>query len=394
MPPFESQQGNPAPSPVWVSRLRLTDFRNYAALALDLDDRPVVLTGPNGAGKTNLLEAISFLSPGRGLRRARLGDVARQGGLGNWAVAATLTDPEGETDIGTGLVASDGPAQRTVRINHAPAASSQDLLDLVRVVWLTPAMDGLFTGPTSDRRRFLDRLVLAIDRHQGERVGAYEKAMRERNRLLEDGRADPAWLDAVEAQMAEHGAAIAAARRECLSLLTEATGTAAGEGSFPSTRLAVAGVLEDAFGDASASGVEAMFEAALRDGRRADRAAKRTLTGPHLSDLTVVHVPKEMAAAECSTGEQKALLTGIVLAHARLVARLTGTAPLLLLDEISAHLDPDRRADLFEILVKMGAQAWLTGTEPAPFQGLGDRAQHLIVRDGAATKGEQLSPSS
>lgn len=385
----------PTPSPVWISRLRLTDYRNYASLTLDLDQRPVLLTGPNGAGKTNLLEAISFLSPGRGLRRARLADVARHNGPGGWAVAATLSDLEGTTDIGTGLVADGAETpQRTIRINHAAAPNSQALLDHVRIVWLTPAMDGLFTGPTADRRRFLDRLVLAIDRRQGERVNAYEKAMRERNRLLEERRADPAWFDAVEAQMAEHGVAVAAARRECLALLTEATGAARGEGSFPSARLTISGTLEEALAHSSAVEAEEAFVVALREGRAADRAARRTLTGPHLSDLAVVHGPKEAPAAECSTGEQKALLTAIILAHARLVARLTGAAPLLLLDEIGAHLDPDRRADLFGILFEIGAQAWLTGTEPTPFRGLGEGARHIVIQDGAATNGDVLTPNS
>lgn len=387
MSPAESISDDPqGPEPVWLSRLRLTDFRNYPNLTLHLDRRPVVLTGRNGAGKTNLLEAISFLSPGRGLRRARLAEVARRGGAGGWAVAATLDGPTGASDIGTGLLAESAEApQRTVRINHAPVAGSQTLLDYVRVVWLTPAMDSLFTASAADRRRFLDRLVLAIDRQHGERVSAYERATRERNRLLEQERGNHAWLDAVEAQMAEHGVAVAAARRECLALLTEGSATTPGEGSFPSAELRIEGVVEAWLERDSATAVEDRFAASLRDGRFADRAARRTLTGPHLSDLAVTHVPKRARAGECSTGEQKALLTGIVLAHARLIGRLNGTTPLLLLDEVGAHLDPDRRADLFAILADLGCQAWLTGTEPAPFRPFGDGAQHFEIADAEAS---------
>lgn len=376
------------PEAVWLSRLRLTDFRNYPKLTLDLDRRPVVLTGPNGAGKTNLLEAISFLSPGRGLRRARLADVARHGGNGGWAVATTLDGPMGANDVGTGLLAEAAETpQRSVRINHAPAPGSQALLDYVRVVWLTPAMDSLFTGPAADRRRFLDRLVLAIDRQHGERVSAYEKATRERNRLLEHERGNAAWLGAIESQMAEHGVAVAAARRECLALLTEGRATTQGEGSFPAAELRIEGSVEGWLEGDSATAAEDRFAATLRDGRFADRAARRTLTGPHLSDLAVVHVPKQAAAGECSTGEQKALLTGIVLAHARLISRINGATPLLLLDEVGAHLDPDRRADLFRILGDLGCQAWLTGTEAAPFRAFGDGAQHFEIADAEATSG-------
>lgn len=388
MPSAESPRPDPGAEPVWLARLKLTGFRNYAELTLAPDRRPVVLTGPNGAGKTNLLEAVSFLSPGRGLRRARLADIARRGGSGGWAVAATLAGPDGETEIGTGLTAENAEApQRTVRINRAPAPTSQSLLEHLRVVWLTPAMDALFTGPTGDRRRFLDRMVLAIDRQHGERVAAYEKAMRERNRLLEQG-SNAGWLSAIEAQMAEHGVAVAAARRECLSLLTEPGGITRGEGSFPAARLVLAGPTETALDSLSATEAEDRLIAAWATGRPADRTAKRTLQGPHLTDLLVTHVPKQAPAGECSTGEQKALLTGIVLAHARLIARLTGATPLLLLDEVGAHLDPSRRADLFAIIADLGCQAWLTGTEPAPFSAFGAAAQHFAVSDGRVQPGE------
>ncbi|MCW5696069.1 MAG: DNA replication/repair protein RecF [Bauldia sp.] len=366
---------------MWLSALGLANFRNYERLSLALDRRPVVLTGPNGAGKTNLLEAVSFLSPGRGLRRARLADVARRGGDGSWAVTATLGGAGDDVAIGTGIaLGPEGPeATRQLRLNRTPAESTQALLEHLRVVWLTPAMDGLFTGPASDRRRFLDRLVLAVDPRHGERVNAFERAMRGRNRLLADHTADRSWLTAIEAQMAEHGVAVAAARRECVALLAGAIAETQPDGPFPAARLALEGTLETALDGAPASGVEDRYRGALATGRGADRAAGRTLDGPHLSDLAVVHAPKAMEAASCSTGEQKALLIGIVLAHARLVARLSGRTPIVLLDEVAAHLDPERRAALFAILVGLGCQAWMTGTEPAPFTALGDAAQHFAV---------------
>ena len=378
-----------APRRVSLSALKLTGFRNYPALSLDLDERPVVLTGPNGAGKTNLLEALSLLSPGRGLRRARLADIARRPGDGSWAVAATLARPGAETNIGTGVVLTDdAPAgRRTVRIDRAPAPSSQALLEHVRVVWLTPAMDGLFTGAAADRRRFLDRLVLAIDRRHGARVSAYEKAMRGRNRLLEEGGDNAAWLTAIETQMAELAVAIAAARRECVALLDEAIAAAGFDGPFPAARLAIAGTVETELDSGSATEVEVRLIASLASARFADRAARRALSGPHLSDLSVMHGPKEAPAAECSTGEQKALLIGIILAHARLIARLNGDTPLLLLDEIGAHLDAARRADLFRIVLELGCQAWLTGTEEGPFSPLGASAQHFVVSDRRVATG-------
>ncbi len=373
-----------APAKIHLSSLKLADFRNYAELAVTLDARPVVLTGPNGAGKTNILEAVSLLSPGRGLRRARLADIARHDGDGRWAVAAKITGPHGDTDIGTGLASADESAarQRSVRINQAPAPSSQALLEYLRVVWLTPAMDGLFTGAASDRRRFLDRLVLAIDARHADRVSAYERAMRERNRLFAEGRNDAGWLGALEAQLAEHGVAIAAARKECVALLAAAISAAGLDGPFPAAILGITGTVEDTLDGASATEAEDRFRQTLADGRFADRAAKRTLAGPHLSDLTVMHAPKRMPAADCSTGEQKALLVGIVLAHARLIARLSGETPIVLLDEIAAHLDEARRADLFRILLDLGSQAWLTGTDPEPFKALGDKAQFMAVADG------------
>ena len=382
--PTRGRSGRAAPARIHISALKLSSFRNYAELSLKLDARPVVLTGPNGAGKTNVLEAISFLSPGRGLRRARLTEIARRGGDGSWAIAATVSGGIDDTDIGTGLIAAEERQlpKRIVRINHAPAPHSRELLAHLRVVWLVPAMDGLFTGASSDRRRFLDRLVLAIDAKHGERVTAYERAMRERNRLLADGRNEPHWFDPLEAQMAEYSVSIAAARNECVALLMQTIRDGGFEGSFPAAELDIAGATEAALRTASATEIEDRLIRALADARPADRAAKRALFGPHLSDLTVIHAAKRTPAAECSTGEQKALLIGVIVAHARLIARLTGDAPIVLLDEIGAHLDAARRSDLFRILLDLGCQAWLSGTDPDPFLELGEEALHLRVREG------------
>ena len=369
----------------YISKLTLTNFRNYAALSLDLAPGAVVLSGDNGAGKTNLLEAISFLTPGRGLRRAPYADVAREGGDGGFALHARIEGPEGQVEIGTGISGGDtaGEGGRKVRINGAPARSAEDMLEWLRVVWLTPAMDGLFPGPAADRRRFLDRLVLAIDPGHGQRALDYEKAMRGRNRLLTEGSRDGAWFDAIETQMAETGVAIAAARSELVRLLTAMIDRLPGSGPFPQADISLAGDLEGALGDAPAVDVEERYRAALANGRERDRAAGRTLDGPHRSDLLVRHRPKSMPAELCSTGEQKALLVGIVLSHARLTGEMSGLTPILLLDEIAAHLDAGRRAALFSILEELNCQAFMTGTDAALFSSLAGRAQFLTVDHGS-----------
>ncbi len=366
-----------------ITSLKLTDFRNYPSLALALDERPVVLTGPNGAGKTNLLEAVSFLSPGRGIRGARIEAVARQGSDGGWGVAATVTNAAGMVDLGTGVVNGEGgpETRRRVRVNHAAAGSSAAFLDHLRVVWLTPAMDGLFTGPPADRRRFLDRAVLAIDKAHGTRANAFERAMRGRNRLLAEPSPDSRWLDAIEVEMAELGVAIAAARREWAGLTVAMLGQA-GAGPFPAALIALDGTIETDLDGHAASAAEDAYRRTLHDGRRRDAAAGRTLAGPHRSDLIVRHGPKDMPAETCSTGEQKALLVGLVLAQTRLVAKLTGETPIVLLDEIAAHLDESRRAALFDLLGELGCQAFMTGTDDAVFAPLGDRAQRLGVAEG------------
>ncbi|MDK9698059.1 MAG: DNA replication/repair protein RecF [Siculibacillus sp.] len=374
---------------VAVRRLVLTDFRNYTALSLDGDGRHVVLAGENGAGKTNVLESLSLLSPGRGLRRARLDEMARLGGSGLWSVFVRLDGPDGEVGIGTGIEArgEEEMLARRVRIDGETARSAEDLLDHVRVSWLTPAMDGLFTGPASERRRFLDRLVLALSPGHGAHVSAFEKAMRGRNRLLEEDRLDLAWLEAIEAQMAELGVAVSLARVEtvaCLERLIAATRT---DAPFPHADLALEGEIEAlvAAGGPAADAEDA-YRARLRDGRRRDKAAGRTLDGPHRADLIVHHGPKAMPAHLSSTGEQKALLLGLVLAHARLVGETCGRAPLLLLDEVAAHLDPRRRAELFDVVEALGSQCWMTGTDASAFAALGERAVVFEVSGGSVRR--------
>lgn len=367
-----------------ISKLTLTNFRNYAALSINLSAGAVVLSGDNGAGKTNLLEAISLLTPGRGLRRAPYADVAREGGDGGFALHARIEGPEGQVEIGTGIAGGDGAGEvgRRVRINGAAARSAEDMLEWLRVVWLTPAMDGLFPGPAADRRRFLDRLVLAIDPGHGQRALDYEKAMRGRNRLLTEGSRDGAWFEAIETQMAETGAAIAAARAELVRLLAAMIERLPSSGPFPQADISLSGDLEGALGSAPAVDVEERFRAALAEGRDRDRVAGRTLEGPHRSDLVVTHRPKAMSAELCSTGEQKALLVGIVLSHARLTGEMSGMTPILLLDEIAAHLDAGRRAALFSILEELNCQAFMTGTDAALFSSLEGRAQFLTVDHG------------
>lgn len=372
-----------------ISRLLLTDFRNYRSLSLNFAPGPVVLTGENGAGKTNLLEAVSFLTPGRGLRRAAHEDVTRAGASGGFAVHARIRGAFGEVDIGTGTTGDSGEGSgRKVRINGTPARAADEMLEWLRVIWLVPAMDSLFTGPAGDRRRFIDRLVLAIDPAHGRRALDYEKAMRGRNRLLTEGARDDGWFDAIETQMAETGTAIAAARVEMVRLLSGMIQHLPADGPFPKADIALAGTLESALISRPALEVEDDFRQSLARNRYRDRAAGRTLEGTHRSDLEVRHQPKDMPAALCSTGEQKALLTGLIVSHARLVAELARAAPILLLDEIAAHLDAGRRAALFEILEDLNCQALMTGTDASLFSSLRGRAQFISVSAGVVTHAE------
>jgi DNA replication and repair protein RecF len=373
---------------LWVERLSLTNFRNFSNLELKVGDAPVVLVGPNGAGKTNLMEAVSLLAAGQGLRRAAYPDMARNGLQGDWAVAADIHTHDGPYTIGTGLppgVAHGPRTGRLVRLNGEPQSGSGILADLVEMVWLTPAMDGLFTGPGGDRRRFLDRLILCFDPSYRTRVGHFERAMASRNRLLADGIREPSRLEGFERVMAETGVAMAAARSEAVAQLAAVIAgrhARAPESPFPWATLALDGTLEADLATRPALDVEMAYAATLARTRERDRAAGRTLDGPHRSDLIVAHGPKSMPARLCSTGEQKALLIGLVLAHAELVKqRRDGAAPILLLDEIAAHLDPLRRAALYEEIIALGTQAWMTGTDVEAFDALENRAQVHRVED-------------
>ena len=370
---------------MWVERLTLTDFRNHTRFSQTFDARPVVLTGPNGAGKTNLIEAISLLAPGQGLRRAPYPEIARRG-ADAWAVAARVHTPIGPVDIGTGLTGvstASNRTGRTVRIDGEPQSGSGVLADYVEMVWLTPAMDGLFTGAGGDRRRFLDRMILCFDPGYRTRVNHFERAMAQRNRLLEQGVRENARLEGLEIVMAETGVAMAAARAQtvaALATMIEARRDRATASAFPWAKLELEGALEAALAERPAVEVEDAYARTLANVRERDRGAGRALDGPHRSDLVVGHGPKDAPARQCSTGEQKALLVGLILAHAELMAeRRQGAAPILLLDEIAAHLDASRRAALFDEIVAIGTQAWMTGTDSEAFSALGERAQRLTL---------------
>jgi DNA replication and repair protein RecF len=372
------------PHKVTLTRLKLGDFRNYAGLSLDLDARHVVLTGENGAGKTNLMEAVSFLSPGRGLRRAAYADVARVGAETGFSVFAELEGMDGPVEIGTGTAGAEEGQTRRLRLNGTTAKTVDELLDHLRVLWLTPAMDGLFTGGSGDRRRFLDRLVLSLDPEHGRRATDYERAMRSRNKLLSEGRPDPVWLTGLERQMAELGISMALARQEMLGLLAGLVDRNHEGGVFPAADLALSGFLDGEW-HRPAFDLEEQYLEMMKNGRYRDAAAGRTLDGPHRSDLLIRHRAKNMEAARCSTGEQKALLVGLILAHARLVGNMTGHAPVLLLDEIAAHLDEGRRAALFDLVDDLGGQAFMTGTDQSMFSALGGRARYLTVANGTVS---------
>jgi len=376
-----------------LSRLNLFNFRNYAQCVLALDGRSVVLTGQNGSGKTNVLEAVSTLTPGRGLRGAAFNDLARLSGDGSWAVSARLALKGEDISIGTGqnprlVGAANGSGSRSVRIDGATSGSTGALAEYVQILWLIPAMDGLFTGAGSERRRFLDRITASFDSAHRPRLNQFERAMRQRNRLLDNGERSSRMFAAVESQMAEIGTAIAAARLEALERLAShgaKPSNGASNGAFPYATLALEGMLEEALPSQAAVDVEDDYIRQLAENRERDRAAGRTLIGPHRSDLLVRHGPKDMPAQLCSTGEQKALLIGLVLAHAHAVkAARGGIAPLMLLDEIAAHLDALRREALFDAIEQLGAQAWLTGTDEHVFASLQGRAQFFRVDGGAA----------
>jgi DNA replication and repair protein RecF len=378
---------------LWVERLVLTNFRNYVASAFAFGPAPVVLVGQNGAGKTNLMEAVSLLSAGQGLRRAAYPELSRAAGDGSWSVAATMHTATGPLDIGTGLLPSNRDGARTgriVRVDGETQGSSGILADLVEMVWLTPAMDGLFTGPASERRRFLDRLILCFDPGYRTRLGHFERAMQSRNRLLADGVSDRSRLEGFERVMVETGVAIAAARLEAVGQLAATIAQRRArtpDSPFPWATMALEGTLEAELAHRAAVDVEEIYAGQLAATRERDRAAGRTLTGPHRSDLAVGHGPKSMPSRLCSTGEQKALLVGLVLAHAELASqRRDGMTPILLLDEIAAHLDPARRAALYDEILRLRLQAWMTGTDLEPFLPLQGHAQFFKVQDGGLTR--------
>ena len=370
-----------------LHRLQLTNFRSYRAAKLDVARDLVVLVGPNGAGKTNLLEAVSFFVPGRGLRRATLDEVAFGEGDGSWAVSAEVEGALGLATLGTGIEPPherEMATSRQCRIDREDVSSAAAFADHLRAIWLTPAMDGLFSGPGSERRRFLDRLVVAVDAEHRSRVSALERSLRSRNRLLEDPRHDPHWLDAVEHETAELAIAVAALRAETVRRLQDKLAQSRTiDSPFPFAEISLSGWIEQMLLTHPATEIEDRYRAVLRDNRPRDAAAGRTLDGPHLTDLAVVYGPKNIPAADASTGEQKAVLIRLVLAHCGLLQEMTGFAPILLLDEVAAHLDPNRRTALFEALSQLDAQVWMTGADPLAFAEIGDRAQIFEVNPGA-----------
>jgi DNA replication and repair protein RecF len=382
-----------------VARLTMTDFRCYTSQRIETGPGPVVLSGPNGAGKTNVLEALSFLVPGRGLRSAKLAEISRSdpASIGPserpWAVAAKLETPDGPIDIGSGRSIQPG-AKREKRIVHVDGAtvrSQSALAEFLSAQWLTPQMDRLFLEGASARRRFLDRLVFGTDPAHAGRVSAYEHAMRERIRLLRGGQpdsgrpADPEWLNVLEDTMASKGVAVSAARIDMAARLDDVAGQAAAQGIFPGASLRIVGDLEDWLNGSPALEAEDRLKSTLKENRQADSESASTRFGPHRSDMAVRHLNTRQAAELCSTGEQKALLISLILANARLQAAQRGSLPLLLLDEVAAHLDETRREALFEEIINLGIQAWMTGTDTALFAPLKGQAQFFDVKDAVIT---------
>ncbi len=370
-----------------ITRLTLTNFRNYAGLRLDVSARLIALSGPNGAGKTNLLEAISLLSPGRGLRGANFDELASLKSANSWAIAAEVSTPLHEVKLGTGWSVASSEADtaatgRVVLIDGHLQKSSGSLGEYMRLLWLTPAMDRLFAGPAGDRRRFMDRLVATFDPEHSSRVAVFEKVMRERNLLLQEPRADGVWMGSLEAHMAEAAVAIAAARLAAIEALQKHIADNLAGTAFPHSRIAIEGEIENLVAAMPAVRAEDEYRKLLADSRRADRGAGRTLRGTHRSDLKVIHGPKNMPAEQCSTGEQKALLIGLILAQGHAVKTVANLAPVLLLDEVAAHLDSSRREGLFAALEALGSQAWMTGTDAHLFAGLSANAQCFHVEAG------------
>ncbi|MFM7084033.1 MAG: DNA replication/repair protein RecF [Hyphomicrobium sp.] len=375
----------------WVERLTLTNFRNYQSAILELSPQSVILIGMNGSGKTNLLEATSLLAPGQGLRRAPYNEISRASGEGGWSVAALIQGESGCDEIGTGLLPSGETnsnisSGRIVRINGVTKQGSGALAGYVDISWVTPSMDSLFTGPSSERRRFLDRIVLSFVPEHARRFSAFERAMQQRNRLLIDNVTDKALFLGLEGVMAQMAVAIAAARTHVVSdlvKLNESRRSLSKNSPFPWAKIALEGTLETNLENTPALDVEDYYMSLLHNGRERDRAAGRTLEGPHRTDFIVFHGPKSIPARLCSTGEQKALLLGLVLSHAELASlNQGGRVPILLLDEVTAHLDADRREGLCREILRLGSQAWMTGTDFKAFEAFGGEAQALLVHEG------------
>lgn len=363
----------------FVQNLKLHNFRCYTQATLrNLSPGLIVLHGPNGAGKTNLLEALSLLAPGRGLRGAKTLEMQRAGKQEPWAISSLIETPHGPVKLGTGIHPETG--KRAVRINGHNAHSQSSLAPYFAAVWLTPQMDRLFLDSASHRRRFLDRLIFAFDSGHAGRVSRYENALGQRARLLKEGRADPAWLEALELQMAETGVAIAAARVDFCIRLQEACRCDC-ESLFPQAHLSVRGTMEEVLSHVPALEAENLFQKQLLQSRSKDAFTGGAAVGPHRSDLCVSYAVKNMPAAQCSTGEQKALLSGIILAHARLIAAERDAPPVLLLDEIAAHLDEGRRAALYDILEEMRGQVWLTGADERLFEAIKGRARFFEIKE-------------
>jgi DNA replication and repair protein RecF len=373
-----------APSALSVKRLTVTDFRCFTRVVLDLDQRPVALFGLNGAGKTSLLEALSMVTPGRGLRAAPLADLRRRSAPPEalWGVAVEVDGYGGPVSLGAGA-AAPGSTRRALRIDGQAARGQAALAEVVSALWLTPSMDRLFLDGASARRRFFDRLVFGFDPSHATRLGVYERSLRERARLLRDRQGDAVWLSALEARMAENGVAVAAARRTTLRRLAPLV--SAGVGPFPGAAMSFNGGVEAMLDRMPALDAEAELSDTLAASRDHDARAGGARVGAHRCDLAVTHGASGVPAAQCSSGEQKMLLIAVILAAARLQATLRGTAPLLLLDEVAAHLDGDHRDALFGEIADMGAQAWLTGVERSIFAGFGGAAQYIAVAAGTVT---------
>ena len=382
---------SPYPLITHLKSLSLNNFRNYSYARIEISPAPIVLTGSNGAGKTSILEAVSLLTPGRGLRRAKLSELDRlepspsgrgQGEGACWAIAATISGMQGHVKIGTGRdEQAEDTDKRITKIDGKISRGQTELARHISMVWLIPQMEQLFQEGTSAGRKFLDRLVYSFDPDHASRINEYEFAMRERNKILQSDRADAIWLDALEQTMAETGAAIAIARLHTVEHINDAMHRSTL--SFPKADIEICGIIEDKLrAGMAAVQAEDDFKLILRAERPRDRAAGRTLSGTHRSEMKVIHIIKQMPAASCSTGEQKALLLSIILAQARAGAQWHGVVPVILLDEVVAHLDATRRLELFEEICQIGAQTWMTGTDAALFAGLEGKAQYYQVDNG------------